>query len=80
MDRNKNINFCMYRYVPVKSGSFGSSGSFSYVFPGRYVFRQNFKMAVLTKKWQFWPLKLPVGFFKVAVFGSETSKNASENP
>ena len=46
--------------MPVKSGSSGSSGSFTNVFPGESIFAQKTKLAVLKKKWQFCPLKLPI--------------------
>ena len=51
--------------MPVKSGTFGTFGTFTYIFPGRSVFAEKIKMALLALRLAL--LALLVALLKIEV-------------
>ena len=57
--------------MPVKSGTFGTFGTFTYIFPGRSVFAEKTKMALLALRLALLALLMALLKIKLALLGTK---------
>ena len=60
--------------MPVKSGTFGTFGTFTYIFPGRSVFAEKIKVALLALRLALLALLMALLRFKVALLTPKPPK------